>query len=217
MSSRLPRFLEPFDKPLFRFNAIGILCSLMISASCLLLAPGLMPESYSWIMHTTSESAAQGVEGAWIARLGFITFGLGVLWLTACLRATWGRLALLLHAAFGGFMVATAAFSSRSWDTSLPFDRIEDVLHSVTASGMGLAFTVGVLLIFFQRSRTKRLRRAIDCAAFVAATLIPLSMAIWGDIDGVLQRIMFLIAYVWYAGEAVYLLTHPCNPDKIAG
>ncbi len=175
-----------------------------------------MPDSYSWIRHTTSESAAQGVEGAWLARLGFVIFGLGVLWLTSALRRIWGRLAILLHTAFGFFMVATAAFSSRSWETSLPFDRIEDVLHSVASNGVGLSFTCGVILIFLQRSRGQRLRRAFDCAAFVAATLIPLSMAIWSEIDGVLQRSMFVIAYIWYAGEAVHLLTRPCNPDKIA-
>ena len=165
-----------------------------------------MPGSYSWIRHTTSESAAQGVECAWLARLGFIAFGLGVLWLTATLRAVWGRIAIFLHAAFGVFMVATTAFSSRSWDTSLPFDRIEDVLHSIASNGVGLSFTCGVILIFLQRSRAQRWRRAFDCVAFAAATLIPLSMAIWGEIDGVLQRSMFAIAYAWYSGEAVRLL-----------
>ena len=93
MSRKQPRLLEPLGKPYYRLCGVGILCALVISATCLLLAPALMPESYSWIQHTTSESAAQGVEGAWLARLGFVTFGLGVLWLTALLRVVWGRLA----------------------------------------------------------------------------------------------------------------------------
>ena len=116
------------------------------------------------------------------------------------------RIAISLHAAFGAFMVATAAFSSRSWEASLPFDRIEDVLHSIASNAVGLSFTCGVILILLQRPRAQRWRRIFDCAAFVAAALIPLSMAIWGEIDGVLQRSMFVIAYAWYSGEAVRLL-----------
>jgi hypothetical protein len=50
-----------------------------------------MPESYDWIEHTTSESAAQGVEGAWLARLGFLSFGLAVLWLSTGIKQTWAR------------------------------------------------------------------------------------------------------------------------------
>ncbi len=53
--------------------AIGaILGFLVASATSLALAPTLMPESYSWVSHTTSESAAQGV-GAWLARLVGLT------------------------------------------------------------------------------------------------------------------------------------------------
>jgi hypothetical protein len=42
-----------------------------------------MPADYSWVSNTTSESAAQGVQGAWMARLGFVLFGMSVILLVA--------------------------------------------------------------------------------------------------------------------------------------
>ena len=53
--------------------------------------------------------------GQWVARLGFLAFGLGVCWLAAALKRVGARVALWLHMAFGVFMIATAAFSHRSW------------------------------------------------------------------------------------------------------
>ncbi|HET9901772.1 MAG TPA: hypothetical protein VFR46_12025 [Actinomycetes bacterium] len=65
---------------------------LALSAIALGAAPALMPDDYSWIGHTTSESAAQGVSGAWLARLGFLLFGLSAIWLAAQrLRRLHGR------------------------------------------------------------------------------------------------------------------------------
>ena len=47
------------------------------------------------------ESAAQGLAGAWVARLGFVAFGLAVLWLAAGAAPGCGRGAVSMHAAFG--------------------------------------------------------------------------------------------------------------------
>lgn len=59
---------------------------LILSVLALLFAPSQMPASYDWVQHTTSESAAQGIEGAWVARLGFMLFGLVVIWQTVILH-----------------------------------------------------------------------------------------------------------------------------------
>ena len=97
-----------------RFAVVGILVYLDATVVPLALAPVLMPATYSWVSHTTSLSAAQGVEGAWMARLGFVLSGLAVLWLVGLAGGCWDRRAKALHAGFGVFMVATAAFSARS-------------------------------------------------------------------------------------------------------
>ena len=173
------------------------------SALGLALAPLLMPDSYSWVSHTTSESAAQGVSGAWLARLGFLMFGLAVLWLTAFSGARWGRWGTFFHGMFGVLMTATAAFSHRPFTPGIMFDRTEDLLHSVTATAMGFAFAAGVVAVMVHRPGRLTSRRALDVAALVASVIIPLGMAAWSGSAGLLQRSMFLVAYLWYATEAL--------------
>ena len=106
-----------------RWQPWGIVACLGGSALALALAPLLMPDAYSWVSHTTSESAAQGVSGAWLARLGFLMFGLAVLWLTALAGARWERWGRLFQAMFGVLMTATAAFSHRPFEPDVVFDR----------------------------------------------------------------------------------------------
>lgn len=186
-----------------RWQELGIVACLCGSALAVALAPLLMPDSYTWVTNTTSESAAQGLSGAWLARLGFLMFGLAVLWLTAVTGSRWGRLGALFHGMFGVLMTATAAFSHRPFEPGISFDRTEDLLHSVTATAMGFAFALGVIAAAVNRPETSIPRRVLDVAALAASVIIPLSMGVWSEGAGLLQRSMFLIAYLWYTSEAL--------------
>ena len=183
-----------------------MLVALAVSAASLALAPTLMPDSYSWTSHTTSESGAQGVEGAWLARLGFLLLGLAVIWLAVLSRPTWRRWGTAFHLSFGVFMTATAAFSTRGWEEGASFDRTEDDLHSIASTAVGFSFALGVIAVSLKRDTDRFPTRAFDLLAIVAAgVVLPICMTIWGEVDGVFQRAIFLIAYAWYAGEAVRL------------
>ena len=162
-----------------------------------------MPADYSWISHTTSESAAQGVDGAWLARLGFLLFGLGVIWLAALKRRVWGCWATVLHISFGVFMIAAAVFSARPWDVTLPYDPIEDLLHSVAATAMGFSFSFGVVAVVLRRWNDDSTFRWFDVVAIVASVVLPLGMTSVSDGAGALQRGIFLVAYAWYGRETV--------------
>lgn len=193
--------LVPAGARTHRYTAVGTVALLVASASSILVAHQAMPESYSWISNTISESAAQGLRNAWIARLGFLLFGLAVVWLALALRSTWARSAYRMHMAFGLCMVSTAAFSHEPWLENVPVDRVEDFLHSVTATGMGFAFCFGVLARRCQRGASQSARRTFDATALLAATAMPLLMAGWPDGGGLVQRLMFLVAYAWYGSE----------------
>jgi hypothetical protein len=180
-----------------------VLAGLGTSAAALAAAPALMPPGYSWVSHTTSESAAQGVDGASLARTGFVLFGLSVILLATSRRQRWGSWATALHAGFGALLVAAAVFSHRPWVAGEDFDHVEDVLHSVAATAMGFVFVGGVVVTALGRSRDDTWPRALDIMAVAASVAIPLGMAAQPDIDGVLQRLMFVVAYAWYGAEAV--------------
>ena len=164
------------------------------------LAPLAMPDSYSWVEHGTSESAAQGIDGAWVARTGFIFFGLAVLWLAKLRSTAWGPLATLLHLVFGVSMFAVAAFSTKPWEDGAVYVDSEDLLHGTFASVMGFSFIAGVATLMVLR-RNRSIRNALpDWIALAVTITVPLAMDT--DIWGVLQRTMFLTAALWYGHEA---------------
>ena len=175
--------------------------ALLGSAVAIGVAPTLMPPGYSWVHHSISESAALGLQGAWAARSGFLLMALGT-WLVAGVAASRlgpGRPAIRL---FALMLVGTAAFSHRPFLADVPADLVEDLLHSVTATTMGFAFVAGVALAVLGRPpRPSWPRLPGDwphLVAVVAATAIPLGMALAPDLAGLLQRGMFLVAYAWF-------------------
>ncbi len=174
---------------------------LICSALAIFSAPLAMPAGYSWVSNVISESAAQGLEYAWIARSGFLLFGFAVLWLASRRREAWSFMSYASHMAFGVLMVSTAAFSHKPFIENAPFDQVEDLLHSVTATGMGFAFAIGVAPRAFQRGRNALIRLGLDGLAVLASVALPLTGSFMPEIAGVVQRLMFVIAYLWYGAE----------------
>jgi hypothetical protein len=190
-------------------GAGAAVAGLVASAGALAAAPALMPASYSWTANTVSESAAQGVSGAWLARLAFILFGLSVILLAVLRSERWGRWGGVGHATFGVAMIAVAAFSARAW-TGAPFDATEDALHSVAATVMGFGYALGVVAVAVRaRRRGRRRPWWPDAVAVATSVAIPLAMTAWSDVDGALQRVMFAVAYAWYAWEARPIQARP--------
>lgn len=179
----------------------GVIALLVVAMTALALAPLLMPDSYSVVMHSVSESAAQGVDGAWLARLGFVLFGFAVLSLALGHGSRWDGSGRLAHAGFGVSMIAAATFSHGPWDGST-FDRFEDLLHSTASFGVGLFFTVGLVLVAVRRTHPPGWLRVVDGVALVAALVIPLVMANVSA-SGLVQRVMFIVAFLWYGQETM--------------
>ncbi len=179
----------------------GIIALLVAALGAFGVAPLLLPDTYSWVEHGISESAAQGVEQAWLARLGFIAFGLAVLWLVGLRPPSWGSLATLLHLVFGVCMLGVAAFSARSWDEQASFVEREDLLHSLFASIMGVAFIVGVVALIVERRHRSASAALPDWVVLAVAAGVSMSMS--ASIWGLLQRLMFVTAIAWYGREAV--------------
>lgn len=181
----------------------AILFLFVCSALSLLLAPLLMPESYDWIAHTTSESGAQGVAGAWLARTGFVLYGLAV-FLLIILKSGWTGSARIIHVIFSVAMIGNAVFSSRPWRPEFSFDVLEDTLHSWMSGIVGTAFTLGVLIVLLNRSRADRLTRSFDWLAIVTSIVITVLMLSGVEsYSGLIQRVMFAVSYVWYIRESL--------------
>ncbi len=208
--------MHPLLRPSGPFSPHGVrvatLLLLFASAALVVLAAMEMPAPYSWRTHTISESAAQGQQHAWLARLSFLCFGAAVLLLSLARKLVWGRGAYWSHLLFAGCMFGTAAFSHKPWVSGVPFDTFEDFLHSVTATGMGFAFAAGVVVRFLQREPAATAARVIDVIALLAATVLSPIGAAFPEVGGMLQRAMFGVAYSWYGAEALAVV-RPSGPN----
>ena len=207
--------LTPAQERNSRGAPFGIVLLLVFSALALSVAPVMMPDGYSWITHTTSESAAQNLEGAWLARLGFLLLGMAVTWLAGASKTTWALGAYWMHLSFAVFMLSTAVFSHQPWLSGVAFDPMEDMLHSITATAMGFAFSFGVLFRLMQRWQIERRVDIVDAIALLSAILIPFAMLFLSDLAGLMQRGMFLVAYLWYVKEALVLQSHKRSTGHI--
>lgn len=194
--------------PIGRFGRTGAVVTavwlLLLSTMAVALAPLLMSDSYSWIENTISESAGQGVHGAWLARSGFLLSALAVLVLCSVASTRWGywgRAALRLYA-FG--LIAGAIFSRAPW-TDVPYDRVEAFLHTLAVFWSGVGFALGVLIISFRRPHPSIRVRVFDLVLVFATPLVPLLMLVFADQEGALQRCLALAGYVWLIVEAIRL------------
>lgn len=181
-------------------RSLGIVALLGGSALAVALAPLLMPPSYSAVSMSISESAAQGVRGAWLARLGFVLEGLAVLWLSREAGGRWGVTASRLFLVFGSMMFAVALFSHRPFEAGAAADLREDLFHSIAASTMGMAFVVGTLTAAFRRPSGRE--RMVDLAAAALSLALPVAMSIVPELQGVFQRVLFGVGYCWFGLEA---------------
>jgi len=199
-------FLRPAGELRPARLAAAVIPLLGLSALLVLIAAYAMPDGYSWRFHSISESGAQAQRGAWIARLAFLCFGAAVLLLCFAMRSRWSRVTYWSGLVFAGSTAGAAAFSHLPWMPGSATDNLEDTLHSVFSSGMGLAFCLGVIARFAQRGTRAHFGRSLDILALVTATALPLVLASASAFGGLAQRVMFAIAYIWFGREAMIAL-----------
>jgi hypothetical protein len=98
-------------------------------------------------------------------------------------------------------MIGNAIFSSKPWDATLPFDATEDMLHSWMSGLVGTVFSIGVVVLYFQRGQADRFSKRFDLFAVLISVGVSIAMMGQLGIDGFIQRLMFLVSYLWYAKE----------------
>lgn len=177
---------------------------LAASAVAVGVAPRLMVRGYSWEANTISESAAQGVRHAWVARAGFAGLGAGAVLVAVECRSAWGIAAFCLIVVFGVLMMATAGASERPWEAGAPYRAKEAQLHSVLAGAAGVAYTVGAGTVAFTDAGAPVWLRALSLVVAVSGVVLPLAMARRPQVQGLIQRVMFALAYAWLIAEALH-------------
>lgn len=167
-----------------------------VAATAIAIGPFFNVADYSSLRHSTSELGAQGAPGAWIMNAGFAAFGFGVL-IDAVRAFRASPAPAVAFVVFGLAMIMTAVFSHRPIDPAAPYVAFEDDMHSFFSSLVGASFAIGVLAFGFARRDLGP--PAVHAAAVAAALILPLAMFLLPEIEGALQRAMFLISFAWFA------------------
>lgn len=205
---RLRSLRSPSESVLAWSSRAGLISSFLMLA----LAPIVVADSYSVVENTLSESGGQGVDGAWVLRTGVVLAAGSVLIMTTI--SNWGTTARISGRVYALALISLAVFPESPWDGGA-HDRTVAYLHTVSGVIGAASFIIGVLAISLSRPSHRRGARAFDWLVATSVALIPQVMLLTGS-DGLLQRLMVALGYVWLFAEALRLPTQPGqkrNPD----
>ncbi|MDZ7627712.1 MAG: DUF998 domain-containing protein [Parvularculaceae bacterium] len=163
------------------------------------IGPFMSHPAYSSVSHSVSELAGQNMPNAWIMRTGFVAFG-GATMIAALSRLRADPAVSSTLCVFGAAMIAAAVWSHLPIAAAGGGERMENDLHSVAASVMGVAFASACAARLWTQRTHHRAQAQIDwlsAAGLVIAIGVPLLMLQFPAVAGVLQRGMFLFSFVW--------------------
>ncbi len=165
------------------------------------LAHFFAPPGYDWTRNTISELASQGHGGKWLMQIGFIGFGILVLWgIARALSAKQVGLAAMPVGVYGAAILLSGIFCTAPIDPSIEFSQIEASWHSAFAALAGISLCTAIVwnAAVSQRPGERFLHFAFFAAIAGLSWLFFLaedgSLATW---QGVVQRALFLSGFPW--------------------
>lgn len=193
----LAAFIQPMGLATYMTERLArrvALSGIVLFVAAVAFGPSFSHPAYSSIGHTTSELAGQNMPFAWIMRVGFAGYGLSAAVAALAIARSLPEVAAATII-FGVALIACAFWSHLPIDAALGGSLSEDRLHSAAAMTAGVAFTVGAML------HLRRTHLGADdwpsWLALCASIGLPLAMLALPAIDGILQRLMFGISFIW--------------------
>ncbi|MGB7861311.1 MAG: DUF998 domain-containing protein [Acidimicrobiia bacterium] len=188
-----------------RLSAYGLISlsrgALVVSMMMLAVAPWFVPDTYSVVAHTLSESGGQGVDGAWVFRLGLIFAASAVVTITSTARAVWSPTARWWMNTYAFGVVLLAIFPESPFDPG-PYNEMVQTLHTASGAIAAIAFILGIATVSISRPHRETWTRAFDWIVIAAVAVIPQVMLVV-TYPGALQRAMVFLGYVWLLIETM--------------
>ena len=173
--------------------------------SVIVLAHFFVPPAYDWTQNTVSDLASQEHTYKWIMQIGFIGFGLLLIW-GVIFHFNKNRRAyfLLFVAVYGLSILMSGIFCTMPIDPSMSFSANESKLHSMFATIAGIAMSLGILLqvIMSANSRQRWMRIAFFLLIVGISGLFGLAENHILMLDkGIIQRVLYLVGLAWLVYE----------------
>lgn len=166
---------------------IGIL----IFTAAALAGPWYTVEGYSSVSNLISQLGAQNTANSFIMVGGFLALGVGII--ADGIRRF--SKPVLPFVAFGLFMALAGLFAHKPLSPEKTFSMFAHQAHSVLATLAGISITVGLLwqAVYAPEMRT----RAMTTILAVLCFILPLCMLAFADVQGLIQRFMYLLIFAW--------------------
>lgn len=179
--------------------------------SVIVLAHFFVPPAYDWTQNTVSDLASQEHTYKWIMQIGFIGFGLLLIW-GVIFHFNKNRRAyfLLFVAVYGLSILMSGIFCTMPIDPSMSFSANESKLHSMFATIAGIAMSLGILLqvIMSANSRQRWMRIAFFLLIVGISGLFGLAENHILMLDkGIIQRVLYLVGLAWLVYEERILIS----------
>lgn len=179
--------------------------------SVIIFAHFFVPPAYDWAQNTVSDLASQEHTYKWIMQIGFIGFGLLLIW-GVIFHFNKNRRAyfLLFVAVYGLSILMSGIFCTMPIDPSMSFSANESKLHSMFATIAGIAMSLGILLqvIMSANSRQRWMRIAFFLLIVGISGLFGLAENHILMLDkGIIQRVLYLVGLAWLVYEERILIS----------
>lgn len=182
-----------------RLSAYGLIRlsrgALVVSMITLAVAPRFVPDTYSMVEHTLSESGGQGVDGAWVFRMSLILAASAVVTITSSAKQFWSSTTRWWLNTYAFGVVLLAIFPESPFDPG-PYNEMVATLHTASGAIAAIAFMLGIATVSISRPRRETWTRVFDWIVIAAVAVIPQVMLVV-TYPGALQRAMVLLGYVW--------------------
>ena len=163
--------------------------------SLFLLVSFILPlysfEGYQIIKHTTSHLGAQGSPHAWMMNLVFIGLGLLSFYKVSQTKFIYIQ---LFGSVFSISLMLTGIFRHAPLTDISHMNQLHDTLHSVFATSTGFSF---VILLFGYGFMSQHKIRYLSWGLAMISTLLSYAMFQFPEVMGLLQRIMFIFAFLY--------------------
>ena len=170
--------------------------SILIFVAIAAAAPYLAGPDYSIVQHSLYQLGAQGASHSYLIKIAFVVLGLGVA-LDAARYAGHAPLRVAPLFVFGVSLMASAAFATQPIDPGAPFKLFEAQTHAFLTMLAFFSFALAAVA-YALCAETRRDKWAAIATAF-AATFMPMFMFMFGDVSGVMQRVMLGASLLWLA------------------
>ncbi len=176
-----------------KYNAIAVLVFL----ATIIVAHLLAIDEYDWKNNTVSELASQGYAQKWIMQMGFITFGIILVFgiLNKIYNNTINYLIDIPIGIYGAAILISGIYCAKPFMTGIEFSNTESNIHSISASIAGIAFSIGILISGIKETEIST--RIIHFIFFLFVIGMSAFFGLSPSHNGLIQKIMYLGSFYW--------------------